>query len=405
MSSGIALMNREGAALAADTAVTTGANRVHASAQKVHPLFENGRVALMVFGGASVLHTPWSGIAVDFARHLGRKRYASLEEYAAELVSFLGEQKRYFDAESQAAFVADCAGRTFDDACELLEGMPEEFLTSPLEDLKAAVIEVRRRILESQYCDALPRNYARELLALYGKVIDAVLIDRLQEGRAPTALRDSFRSTVVERVRRRHPDDSESGVVLVGFGEKDRFPVLVELGIRGVAADLALISVEEPRRIGPKRPAVVQGFAQHPALQRLQFGIDEDLRDALVGSGKSLAAALAVGTFEATTALKPGSDASKSLGDSAAETFASAFEVILNHVAHKRNRDLHGVIEGMPVPRLAHVAKGLIDAQILTSDLASQPPTVGGGVDFATITRRDGFVWAGRGSEALSLRA
>lgn len=65
MTAEIAVLNKTGVALAADSAVTigtTGAQKVYNSANKLFTLSKYQPVGIMIYGGASFMGIPWENL-------------------------------------------------------------------------------------------------------------------------------------------------------------------------------------------------------------------------------------------------------------------------------------------------------------------------------------------------------
>ena len=87
-------MNRMGAALAADSAVTVdvgNTSKVRNSALKVFHLSKYHPVGVMVYENASLLGVPWETIIKLLRAALGDTNFDTLEEYGKALVEFIEE--------------------------------------------------------------------------------------------------------------------------------------------------------------------------------------------------------------------------------------------------------------------------------------------------------------------------
>jgi hypothetical protein len=102
----IAIMNREGIALAADSAVTMREGqfeKVFTSANKIFALSSQHPVAAMIFGNAAFVGIPWEPIIKVFRNRLGKRAHRTVKQYAQEFLRFLRQQnvalpKQYQDA-------------------------------------------------------------------------------------------------------------------------------------------------------------------------------------------------------------------------------------------------------------------------------------------------------------------
>ena len=67
----MAIINRFGIALAADSAVTIGNERVWKSTNKLFSLGPNSDIAIMIYGGGDFIGVPWEIIIMSFREFYG----------------------------------------------------------------------------------------------------------------------------------------------------------------------------------------------------------------------------------------------------------------------------------------------------------------------------------------------
>src|SRR5262245_38355492 len=91
MTAEVAVMNRIGVALAADSAVTIGreANKIYTSADKLFQLSDEAPIGIMVYGNANFVGVPWETIIKAYRSRLGSTRFDKVEEYGQHLISYL----------------------------------------------------------------------------------------------------------------------------------------------------------------------------------------------------------------------------------------------------------------------------------------------------------------------------
>jgi ATP-dependent protease HslVU (ClpYQ) peptidase subunit len=89
MTTEIAILNRQAIALAADSAVTIGRQRVWKTANKLFSLAPHNDIAIMAYGSGDFISFPWETIIKCFRRKVGTKQFAKTEDCASQLVSYL----------------------------------------------------------------------------------------------------------------------------------------------------------------------------------------------------------------------------------------------------------------------------------------------------------------------------
>lgn len=87
----VAVMNKRGIALAADSAVTLGnGKKIYHTAEKLFSLSPSLSVAIMTFGAADMMNVPWETAVKIYAQKLGNRRFDTLDQHAKDFLSFLG---------------------------------------------------------------------------------------------------------------------------------------------------------------------------------------------------------------------------------------------------------------------------------------------------------------------------
>jgi len=78
MTAEVAVLNSNGIALAADSAVTIGheEGKIYTSADKLFQLSECAPVGIMVYGSASFLGVPWETIIKSYRTELGGRTFS-----------------------------------------------------------------------------------------------------------------------------------------------------------------------------------------------------------------------------------------------------------------------------------------------------------------------------------------
>lgn len=100
MTTEIGILNKIGVALAADSAVTIGNDKIYNSAEKLFALSKYHPVGIMIYGNAELRGVPWETIIKMYRDDLGRKQFDSLEDYGYDFISFI-ENKKFFTLKKQ----------------------------------------------------------------------------------------------------------------------------------------------------------------------------------------------------------------------------------------------------------------------------------------------------------------
>jgi len=99
MTAEIAVMNKHGVAIAADSAVTAGSGedaKVFNTANKIFALSNRHPVGIMAFGGADFMGVPWEVVIKEYRCRLGLNDFDRLRDYATDFMRFLRDAKDLF---------------------------------------------------------------------------------------------------------------------------------------------------------------------------------------------------------------------------------------------------------------------------------------------------------------------
>jgi hypothetical protein len=411
MTTEIAVINRLGVALAADSAVTIpgyGGDKVFDTGDKLFELSELYPVALMVNGSMDFLGVPWELIIKEFR--------CQPPPGAAE-ISIKVWMERFL------AFVADHPTVKPDD----IRRWQEQLIRDELEDLTATV----RERLEQEAADDGQRNLQEVRLQLYS----ATMVERLEgfeqeppleslAGVAEDDLIPGLRSLLVDLgplpfgdgaelvalftrlIAQRELKDLDrlttTGLIVCGFGGKDLFPSLFAVEIDGYVAQRLRYRMSHDVTIARgKETGNAISFAQTDVVDRLLKGTDNRFIDKARAFIRENVAGSLSGGFDRLN-LKivrsdgteiPPADMGALLGELIASHFESRF---VGPITQEFERKFKDTIALMPKQDLIELAEALVSITAIERKASDDAGTVGGPIDVALITRTEGFVWIKR---------
>src|ERR1043165_3987362 len=106
MTAEIAIMNKMGVALAADSAVTISSipdedeekekeTKIY-NTNKLFMLSKYQPVGIMIYNNAELLRVPWETIIKSYRKEIGDAQYDTLEEYGQEFITYLNRSMHLF---------------------------------------------------------------------------------------------------------------------------------------------------------------------------------------------------------------------------------------------------------------------------------------------------------------------
>lgn len=413
MTTEIAVINRLGVALAADSAVTIpgyDGDKVFPTGDKLFELSENDPVALMVNGSMDFLGVPWEIIAKDFRRNCPEKAGAlSIKEWVQSFLNFLSTHRTVNDdavrrwqeglfwelmddldqvARDQLAAAATTSGvgPTVPNSLQLiyvsiiedqLKALANASVLESLVELDEQEVAAGARPLIDEQADQLPFEASEQMLALLTRLLTMRL------------LRDPGRLTA-------------TGLIVCGFGGDDLFPSLCAVEIDGhVAGKLRYQHSQSVEIERGKDTGTAISFAQTDVIDRLLRGTDSRYVDRtadFITENVSTILGSIFGRLGLRLVDKTGGEvAAEEIGKTVGGLIASRFkDVFVQNLSREFERKFKETIALMPKQDLIELAEALVSITAIERKASDDAGTVGGPIDVALITRSEGFVWIKR---------
>ena len=395
MTAEIAVANKWGVALAADSAVTTEQfhknkiiEKVYNSANKLFTISKFWPVGAMIYNGVSVGGTPWETIIKCARSALGRTKFDTLSEYSDYLFNFMSDNawlfpkatldkqfrvavyrilyKIYKDKATKKSFITQ-----LDKAVARLEKLKSIDLCN--EEFEKSVITDYRKELDDAYRLILPAGHI---------VGNKKKLDRI--------VQLSFCKK--ERL------SGYSGIVICGFGEKDVFPSLFEFYCDAVVCGKIRYWMKSKHEISASSGAFVVPFADTEIVKTLTEGVNPRFQKKYYEEAIKVVMALPGAIIEKITQL---TQAEKDQYKGAAvqpaiEMFVEFDKKMREYRSEEHVEPIEHTIESLPLSELASVAETFLSTSQIYKRVNPETETVGGPLDLAVISKGDGFVWIKR---------
>jgi hypothetical protein len=385
----VAVMNKRGVALAADSAVTLGNGRkIYHTAEKLFSLSPSIPVAVMTFGAADMMNVPWEIVVKIYAERLGSRRFETLDQYAEDFLAFVEGAKTLFPPGDQESHVAGAVRAVWsslyrDRLAEQVSERPE----TPDAEQAAALAEIIRRDHEFwvKYDDleGLGADYGAHVVEAYAGVIDEAEKDVFEGLKLPPEVRADLRRTVVFMYGKEwfHPAD-ESGVVIAGMGESEPFPALVRYRVGTVAAGRLRYAKADEARVSADDDAAVLPFARRETIDMIIAGIHPRTRDKLIDDA---------GRWMPDGGRKE--DGTPAPADATIEARKREFADYLDGEVMQAQPFMQAVA-ALPRQDLARMAEMLVSLTAFMMRMTvDEQETVTEPIDVALLSKGDGFIW------------
>lgn len=408
MTAEVAVMNRQGIALAADSAVTVNypdGQKIYNSVNKLFTLSKYEPVGAMVYGVAELTSVPWEIIIKSFRRELGDKRLPHLSDYADELINYINGHKTMFLEEYQERQLYSSVLvqymdilRDVDDRANQIIRRRGKITDRQIRNIVVTVIREKHVMwTTADRLSGVPLDHSQQIRRRWRNQIEVVI--QVVFGKLPIG------STTKERLIEIASlvftadlfPDNVSGLVVAGFGDDDYLPGVVAFDIEGVLLNYVKVRKSTQTTIGGKSSAAIIPFAQSEMVYLFMEGIDQSLEhhihhaldDFVDGMADDLSAALSATHTDEKALREQVSKAKESL----AEQF---FEELGAYRAEHHVHPITTAVANLPKEELAAMAETLVSLTSFKRRVTHDPETVGGPIDVAVISKGDGFVWIKR---------
>lgn len=412
MTAEIAVMNRMGVALAADSAVTIGGQKIYNSASKLFTLSKYQPVGIMVYGNADLNNVPWETIIKTFRKELADSRFDSLKEYSDEFIAFLSRRAdQFFPVPDQKEnFLKILIGHF----CEIRHIIEERVCKSNREFSEVTSTEIRKRykrLKEKDFLDCIITDDTTEndvVSFLYSMI--EYSIGLAFEGLSLSIYDKNYLFNIgFYLFCKDWFTKQRSGIVVAGFGENDIFPSLVSLHVDFVFDNKLKYRLHSHKEVNNQISSVIFPFAQKEMVQSFINGIDPNYMTNLVNFLVELFAGypdILVKNIDKITrdaglncqiTDKQKDNIKYKLSEINVKILDYFFKNLNNYQDNEHIRPVLDSVAFLPKDELALMAESLVNLTSFKRRISLRElETVGGPVDVAVISKGDGFIWIRR---------
>ena len=414
MTAEVAVMNRQAIALAADSAVTFGAEReqkIFTSASKIFTLSKYQPVGVMIYGSASLMGVPWETIIKIYRNKLGQKTFKTIGDYAKDFLSFLTEGKQLFSDGEQKWYVERSIYSYFwFIAREITENVGEviaekgEIDETATKKITSQIVEEHfEKWREAELLPLVPEGFMDGLRQKYGDLISAAqeeIFEQLPLTQYSLRQLTEIAINLFVKFPTGLSDPDTSGVVIVGFGTEDIFPVLESFSVDGKINDYLKWkkNEEECAKLTFPTNAAIRPFAQSEMVLTFMTGIDPDYQNIIDGYMGRICSSYPQVLVDNIDCLDKAEkeDLKNRLTEIGRTEFNEYRQKLSNYRQENYINPVMRVVQALPKDELAAMAESLINLTSFKRRVSMEEETVGGPIDVAVISKGDGFIWIKR---------
>jgi hypothetical protein len=394
----VAVMNKNGLALATDSAVTLGPQRkVYHSTDKLFRLSEAEPVAVMTYGSAELLGVPWEIIIKTYRRKLGNRRFDFLDQYAEDFLRYLESANPLFPEDAQHDAIRDNVRSYWLDRFlrDIWRKFGEDTATWPEAAWTKLSESVKADATIWEQCESLSGvglNFGERIVSTYLSTLKELQTRLFHGVDVPSEIDAGFLHAVRMMHEKRFWPPWFSGVVIAGFGEQEPFPKVVHFSVNTVVAGHLLYAKLDEGQVTRSDDAYVMPFAQTHMVNLFYRGVFPSLEEHIVQILRGVLS-------KHLEPPDPDETESNSEGSSLAESIVGEFmERFKKETGLAYTKPLMTAVGALPLNELCSLAEALVSLTVfrarMSADEASE--TVGGDIDVAAISKGDGFAWVHR---------
>ncbi len=396
-----------GVALAADSAVTIGAQKVYNTANKIFALSNFHPVAIMIYGNSNFMGVPWETIIKSFRSEIEDERLNTLVEYCEKFLEFVKEDERLVIDAAEDERVREVFNSFLLEVLSKISDLiaNESDSPEPGESEVVKIIDMNMTlILEALESEEYLKNYDEtfkndfeerhksNILEVLNENIYVELPEQTVEIIVKIALNLFSRSVFYE----------SSGVVITGYGEKELFPSLYEFEIAGSYCGRFMYSEKLPIIIASTQDeknntttASIRPFAQKEMVYSFMEGIDPFLSKVLFDSLEDIFIQLP-DMLQVAMKKQFSEDEQEQIRKTGFNVI-DEFENVLRKVINNRYVEpVMDIVEVLPKEELAAMADALVNLTSFKRKITKDTESVGGPTDVAVISKGDGLIWIKR---------
>jgi hypothetical protein len=412
MTSQVVLANSFGIAIASDSAVSTS-DRVQNGVEKILPLPEPHKLAIVLSNSAHFMGAPWEGIISKWSKTLPHQ-LESLEAYLASLKNWLETSLSSVDSVKNRAddLVHYAIGQTaqnlywlrilpfLHDRLEdklsseewgyINSGSPSEALVEkisqllPFDDfaeltdsLDLSSQKTWNNLEENigDHYSQVVAHYVEKLLADPGNRLESIYLPSWPHA---TNLAPYVLENAVLDLAWLNPE-FESVLCFAGYGEHDLLPSTLKVATYAMFEGLAQLSKHS--YVPPAEKPHYHLLGQIDALENLLYGYDKTMVEAFMDAERRM---------QELKDLVPAESTRLRLDLQSKVDNSDAYKKIQER---DKDEDLLNLISSSPLKNLGVFAGSLVSVQAAFATITQPNPSVGGSIDIATVNLTSGFRW------------
>ncbi len=405
MTAVIAILNKSGLVMAADSAVTVNgfnSKKIYNTANKIFTLSKFNPVGVMIYSSSNFMTTPWETIIKLYRKKIGNTSFDKLIDYKNDFIKFLRDNEFFTNADSQK-FHAESFIYTQINIFknDVLENIDDNISDTDLDNEFNSLLKDKIEILLRTYSSSDPiledfENYTLEDFEIYIKEsfekVSKIVFSDIILNDENTNL---FYKLLYNYYKSLNFINQETGIIFGGFGEEEIYPSVVSIRISEVIDNRLRYLDDLSDSISDLNNGSILPYAQTDVMNMFIKGIDPVFETTFVNIFRKFFKEYNQTIQNIVLPVSP--ELSENIKNFDIDSLVSQFQQEIEN--YKRENQIHPTVNTVSIlskEDLSEMAESLIYLTYMKRRISSNEESVGGPIDVAIISKGDGFIWKKR---------
>ena len=393
MSAEVILMNKNGIAIAADSAVTIGnKTNIYNTADKMFMLSKYAPVGILIYNSSSMMGIQVELIIKQYRERLGEKKFSTIKEYGDDFIKFCVDfSNKYAGNKIEIEIINRQILNKCDELFKIVASMVNKemlkgtfkndeelmkFFNDKIKDIaNKTKVDISNEIMDDEY---------------YNNILDKIdtnNIIKICSESYKLKINDDTKKIVLDKLNslirdKKYWDISNfTGIAITGYGEEEIFPSCIQIETLGIINNKIFKVNENTFGITHEQNSQIIPLAQTDVMNEFFLGVNNEVEQIYTKKFESRI------NVEKDEKIKE--EISKLRKDIEDEK-----EKLVNN----RLMNIHTSLSFLPRDEMIYMAEGMINLTSFKRRLVldNYSETVGGPIDIAFISKGDGFIWIKR---------
>ena len=405
MTTEVLVYNKSAIALAADSAATLTEGKIFKT-NKIFMLSKHYPIGIVVYGNSQYMEVPWESIIKEYRKNeLKDNKFDTLKEYFDDFIKFITNENNIFlqdiNERTTNNITDDVEGLFYFIRQRILEDIKEEISVSEInvgrikEITLKNITKYENYLADLELSPTITKTDIQELIEKHEKSIKETVKETFEKLPLPIK-RDKLVKLAINAYVKETLPKQVSGIVIVGFGEKEIFPSHCEFQTVGKINDNFRIEPYEVTSVKFNKRGGIYPIGQREMVDRFMCGIDPDLRQLYSNTCSNIFKDYRRKLLGDYNNFRIRGQINKEMARYD-EELMEKFDTVIDEFIHDYYiNPITEIVTHLPKNELAEMAETLVNLTSFKRRVSTDAETVSGPIDVALISKDDGFVWIRR---------